>query len=145
MFFRTAPKGPESSKPSRRLGALFLSSIFPSPIRSSAPPVSRLVGGPPLSVCRNASVDGFRLFQRLRLSKNQSILPGGDRRTAAGRSMVFHVARRISRNLGCRRTVPPGPRKSAFVFLCFVVLAWCKEISSRRISHRVGIPDADER
>ena len=29
MFFRTAPKGPESSKPSRRLGALFLSSIFP--------------------------------------------------------------------------------------------------------------------
>ena len=59
------------------------------------------------SVCRNASVDGFRLFQRLRLSKNQSILPGGDRRTAAGRSTVFHVA--------------------------------------RRISHRAGIPDADER
>ena len=32
MFFRTAPKGPESPKPSRRLGALFLSSIFSSPI-----------------------------------------------------------------------------------------------------------------
>mgnify|MGYP003707279009 CR=1 FL=1 len=79
------------------------------------------------SVCRNASVDGFRLFQRLRLSKNQNILPGGDRRTAAGRSTVFHVARRISHRVGfpnaderflrvpaenrnpkCRRTVPPG-------------------------------------
>ena len=61
------------------------------------PPVSRLVGGPPLSVCRNASVDGFRLFQRLRLSKNQNILPGGDRRTAAGRSStVSHSSSHVS-------------------------------------------------
>ena len=71
--------------------------------RSSAPPVSRLVGGPPLSVCRNASVDGFGLFQRLRLSKNQSILPGGDRRTAAGRSRMFFV---------CERIMPSGQARS---------------------------------
>ena len=74
---RTVPPGPEC--------------------RSSVPPVSRLVGGPRLSVCRNASVDGFRLFQRLRLSKNQNILPGGDRRTAAGRSStVSHSLSHVS-------------------------------------------------
>ena len=37
--------------------------------RGCPPPISRLVGGARLAVCRNASVDGFRSFQRPRLSK----------------------------------------------------------------------------
>ena len=68
-----------------------------------------------LSVCRNASVDGFRLFQRLRLSKNQNILPGGDRRTAAARTWLT---------------------SSVFVFCVFDFF-----ITGRKQE----IPDADER
>ena len=41
-----------------------------------------------LSECRDAGADGSRFFQRLRPFKNFNILTGGDRRTAAARTVV---------------------------------------------------------